>query len=107
MGLVGGHGLLHQPRADQLEGFAFPGLLLAAVLGQLAGADSEPEGAEAAPGVDRRQLPVITDQHHLCPGLLGMVEEAGQLAAAQHAGLVHHQHRPGVQLLPPSVEVAS
>jgi hypothetical protein len=30
--LVGGHGLLDQPGADEVEGFAFPGLVLAAVL---------------------------------------------------------------------------
>jgi hypothetical protein len=59
MGLVGGHRLLDQPRADQLEGFAFPGLVLPSVLGQLGGAEAEAEGAEAAAGVDRRQLPVI------------------------------------------------
>jgi len=34
MGLVGGHRLLHQPGADQLQGFTFPGLVLAAVLNQ-------------------------------------------------------------------------
>jgi hypothetical protein len=39
MGLVGRGGLLDQPGADQLEGFAFPGLL-AAILGQLRGAQS-------------------------------------------------------------------
>jgi hypothetical protein len=33
MSLVGGHRLFDQPGADQVEGFAFPGLLLAAVLG--------------------------------------------------------------------------
>jgi hypothetical protein len=38
-GLVGGHRLLHQPTSHQLQGFAFPGLLLAAVLDQLAGAE--------------------------------------------------------------------
>jgi hypothetical protein len=57
--LVGGHRLLHQPRPDQLKSFAFPGLLLPSVLDQLAGAEAEPEGAEAAAGVDRGQLPVI------------------------------------------------
>ncbi|HXQ55693.1 MAG TPA: hypothetical protein VOA19_07825 [Actinomycetes bacterium] len=92
MGLIGGHGLLHQAVTDQLEGFAFPGLLLAAVLGQLRGAEAEAEGAEAAAGVDRRQLPVITDQHHLGLRMFSVLEEAGELAAAPHAGLVDHQH---------------
>jgi hypothetical protein len=29
--------------------------------------------------------------------MVGVVEEAGELAGADHAGLIHHQHRPGVQ----------
>jgi hypothetical protein len=106
VGLVGGHRLLDQPGADQLEGFAFPGLVLPSVLDQFAGAEAEPQGAEAAASVDRRQLPVITDQHHLRPGLLRVVEQPGELAAAEHAGLIHHQHRPGIQLLLSSLEVA-
>ena len=60
--------VLDQPGADEVEGFAFPGLLLAAVLGQLAGPEADPEGAKAAVGVDRGQLPVITDQDHLGAG---------------------------------------
>jgi hypothetical protein len=40
-------------------------LVLPPVLGQLAGAEAEAEGAEAATGVDRGQLPVVADQHHL------------------------------------------
>jgi hypothetical protein len=73
MGLVGGHRLLDQPGADQLEGFAFPGLVLAPVLGRFRGAEPQAEGAEAAAGVDRRQLPVIPDQDYLGLRLLGML----------------------------------
>jgi hypothetical protein len=36
---------------------------------------------------------------------VGVVEEAGELAGAEHAGLIHHQHRPGVQQ-PPVVGAA-
>jgi hypothetical protein len=97
--------LLDQPGPNELEGFAFPGLALAAVLNELRGAEPQPQGAEATTGVDRRQLSVIPDQHHLGPGLLSVVKQAGQLAAAHHAGLVHHQHRPTIQPLPPLVEV--
>jgi hypothetical protein len=82
VGLVGGHRLLHQPTPDELEGFAFPGLVLAAVLGEFAGAEAGAEGAEAAAGIDRRQLPVIAEQDHLGLGLLGMLKQPGQLAAA-------------------------
>jgi hypothetical protein len=35
-----------------------------------------------------------------------MLKQEGELAAAQHAGLIDHQHGPGVQLLPPSVQLA-
>jgi hypothetical protein len=48
---------------------------LAAVLGQLAGAESEAEGAEAAAGVDGGQLLVVADQDDLGPGLLGVLKE--------------------------------
>jgi hypothetical protein len=105
VGPIGGHRLLDQAAADELEGFAFPGVVLAAVLGQLAGAEAVAEGAEAATGVDGGQLPVIPDQHHLGLRLLGVIQQPGELAAAQHAGLVHHQHRPAVQALAAMVEV--
>ena len=75
----GSHRLLDQPTTDQLQGLAFPGLLLAPVLDQLRGAEAQAEGAEAATGVDRGQLPVVADQHHLSPGLLGVVEEGASL----------------------------
>jgi hypothetical protein len=105
MRLVDGHRLLDQPGADEVEGFAFPGLVLPSVLRELAGAEAEAEGAEAAAGVDRGQLPVITDQDQLGLDLLGVLEQAGQLAAADHAGLVDHQHGAGIQLLVSSVKV--
>jgi hypothetical protein len=35
-----------------------------------------------------------------------VLEQTGQLAAADHAGLIDHQHRAGVQLLLSPVEVA-
>jgi hypothetical protein len=49
--------------------------LLAAILDQLAGAEAEAEGAEAAAGVDGGQLPVVADQDDLGPGLVGVLEE--------------------------------
>jgi hypothetical protein len=72
---------------------------LAAILDEFRGAEAEPQGAEAAAGGDRGQLPVIADQDDLGLGLVGMVEQARELAAAEHARLINHQHRPGVQLL--------
>jgi hypothetical protein len=105
MGLIGGHRLFDQPRADQLQGFAFPGLLLPSVLDQLAGAEAEPQGAEAAAGIDWGQLPVIADQHHLRVRVLGVLEQAGQLARADHAGLIHHHDGARIQLLAAAVQV--
>jgi hypothetical protein len=80
--------------------------VLATILREFAGAEPQAQGPEAAAGIDRRQLPVITDQHHLGPSPLGMPEEADQLAAAQHGGLIHHQHRPVIQLLAGAVKLA-
>jgi hypothetical protein len=105
MSLVGGHRLLDQPGPDQLQGLAFPDLLLAPVLHELGGAEAEAEGAEAAAGVDGGQLPVITDQDHLGLGVVGVLEEAGERAAADHAGLIDDQHGAGVQLLTTAVEI--
>jgi hypothetical protein len=106
MGLVGGHRLLHQPRAHEFQGLPFPGLVLAAVLDQLRGTQSQPEGAEATPRIDRRQLPIIPNQHHLRLRPVGVLEQAGQLSAADHAGLIDHQHRPVIQLLAATVKIA-
>jgi YD repeat-containing protein len=94
---VGGDRLVDLAVADQLQRVAFPRLVLAAVLGQHAGAKPQPQTPKAAAGVDRRELAVVADQHHLRARLVGVVEQAGELAAADHAGLVHHQHRPRVQ----------
>jgi hypothetical protein len=103
--LIGSHRLVDQPAPDEVEGFAFPRLVLSAVLSQLAGPETEAEAMEAATGIDRGQLPLVADQDHLGPGLLGVLEQAGELAAADHASLVDHQHGAGVQLLPATVKV--
>jgi hypothetical protein len=94
---VGGHGLVDVAVAHRLQRLAFPGLLLAAVLAQHTRAKAEPQAAEAAAGLDGGKLPVVAHQHHLGAGSLGVVEQPGELAAAEHAGLVHHQHRAGIQ----------
>ena len=75
-------------------------------MSELAGAEADAEGAEAAAGVDRRELPVVADQDHLGLDLLGVLQEAGQLAGADHAGLIDHHHRARVQLLLAAVQVA-
>src|SRR6266542_1724456 len=78
-------------------GLALPGVTLATIDGQGTGAKPQPEPAEAATGLDRGQLAVVADQHHLRVGLLGVVKQAVQLAGAEHRGLIDHQHRAPIQ----------
>jgi hypothetical protein len=106
VGLVGRDGLLDQPGPHEFEGFAFPGVALPSVLCEFAGAQPQPQGAEAAAGVDGGQLPVVADQHHLGLAPLGVGQQLGELAAAEHAGLVDDQHRPRVQPLVARAELA-
>jgi hypothetical protein len=94
---VGGHGLVDLAVADQLQRLPLPRLLLPPILGQHAGPQTHSQAAEPTAGVHRPQLPVIARQHNLGAGVLGVLEEAGELAGADHARLVHHQHRPGIQ----------
>jgi hypothetical protein len=98
--LVGAQGLVEVAVAQVLDRLLLPGLLLAAVLSQLARPQAQAQPAEAATGLDRGQLPVVAHQDDLGAGSLGVVEEASELAGADHAGLVHHQHRPVVQQPP-------
>ena len=102
---IGGNRLLQVAGAHVLDRLLLPGLDLPPVHGQLRGAQAEPEGAEAAAGLDRRELAVITNQHHLRARPLGMPKEGGELAGGDHGGLVDHQHRPPVQLGSPLAEV--
>jgi hypothetical protein len=99
--------LVHLALAHELDGLALPGVQLPPVLGQLRGAQAEAEGAEAAASVDRGELPVVADQDHLGAIALRVLEKAGELPGADHAGLVHHQHRPRVQPLAAAPVVAA
>ena len=75
--------------APQLvERVAFPRLPLAAVVGQLNDRQPVDQPAEHPADVDLGQLVVVADQDELCAAPLGVVEEAGELAGAHHAGLV-------------------
>jgi hypothetical protein len=61
---------------------------------------------ERRPGLDRLQLLRIADQHHLGPGPFRRRQYPLQLARADHAGLVDHQHiaRPqSLAALPPLI----
>jgi hypothetical protein len=75
---------------------------LPAVVGELDRGQPGGQGAEQAAGVDLGQLVGVADQHDLDLLLLGVVEQPGELAGADHAGLVDHQHRPGLAAASPS-----
>jgi hypothetical protein len=90
------HGLVDLALADQLDRLALPGVQLPPVLREFAGAKPQAQGAEAAAG-GGRELPVVADQDHLRLGVLGVLQQAGELARADHAGLVDHQHRPLIE----------
>jgi hypothetical protein len=94
---IGVQGLVDVALAELLDRLALPRLGLAAVLGQGGGAKPQPQASEPAAGLDRGQLLVVAHQHDLRAGQLGMVQEPGELAGADHVGLVHHQHRLCVQ----------
>src|SRR5215218_3343280 len=80
-----------------LDRLTLPRLGLPTVLAQLAGTKPQPEPPEPAASLDGGELLVVAYQHDLGVCLGGVVEQAGELAGAEHPGLVHHQHGPLVQ----------
>ena len=74
------------------RGVALPVLPLAAHLADLRAAVAFVDRAERRARFDGLQLLRIADQHHLGAGLGGMGQHALQLARADHARLVDHQH---------------
>jgi hypothetical protein len=102
---IGGNRLLDAAGAHVLDRLLLPRLHLPPIDGQLAGAQPQAQGAEAIAGGDGGELPVIPDQHHLRARPIRVAEEGGELAGGDHGGLVHHQHRPAIQLRPPTLEV--
>ncbi len=79
---------------------------LAAVLGQLDGGDAAGDSREGAAGVDLGELTSVADQHELGPGLVGGVDEAGEVAGADHGGFVDDEHGSLVEEGPAGVEDA-
>jgi hypothetical protein len=61
VGAVGGQGRVEVAVAQVLDRLPLPGFLLAAVLGQLARPEPQPQAAEAATGLDGGQLAIIAD----------------------------------------------
>jgi len=102
---IGRDRLLQVAGAHVVDGPLLPGFDLATVDGQLGGAQPQAEGAEAAAGGDGGELPVIPNQHHLRPCMVNMLHQGGELAGADHGRLVHHQHRPLIQLDPAMLKV--
>jgi hypothetical protein len=87
---VGGDGLFQVAGTDVVDRTLLPGLHLPPIDGQLAGAQAQAQGAEAAAGLDRGELAVVADQHHLGARPLRMLQQGGELAGGDHGGLVHH-----------------
>jgi hypothetical protein len=102
---IGGDRLLEVAGAHVINGALLPGLDLPAIDGEFAGAQPLAEGAEAAAGLDGGELPVVADQRHLGTRPLRIHKEGSELSGGDHGGLVHHQHRPVVQLRPAMLEV--
>ena len=84
---------------------AEPGAL-PVVAAQLGGAEAEAEGAEGATGVDGGQLPVIPDHDHLASGPIGMCQELGEVAGADHGRLINYHDRVTIEPFATSAELA-
>ena len=82
-------------RRQITRGVPLPVLALAAHLADFRAAVTLMDRAERRAGFDGLQLLGIADQHDLGAGLSGMGQHALQLAGADHAGLVDHQHIAG------------
>ena len=65
---------------------------LPAYLGQLGMADFLRDRPERCAGPDRLQLLMVAYKDDLRPARLGLANEAGELAAPDHARLVDHEH---------------
>lgn len=79
--------------AELVERVDLPAVLLAAVVVELDGGQPRGEGAEQAAGVDLGQLVRVPDEDHLHVAGLGLGEQAGELASADHPRLVRDQYR--------------
>ncbi len=82
-------------RRQIARGIPLPVLALAAHLADFRAAVALMDRAERRARFDGLQLLGIADQHDLGAGLCRMGQDAFQLAGADHAGLVDHQHIAG------------
>ena len=98
VGLIGGERDVGVASAEFGEGGTFPWFDLTTVLDELGCVEPGGEAGEGAAGVDLRELVVVTDEHDLAAGMLGVVEELGELAGTDHGGFVDDHHRAAVEL---------
>ena len=85
------------PGAEVGEGCAFPGVLLAAVLGEGDGREPVGEPVEETAGVDGVELAGIADHDDLRARVVCGVEERDESAGGGHRGFVDHDHRLSVE----------
>jgi len=81
---------------------------LAVVAAQLGSAEAEAEGAEGAEGatgIDGGQLLVIADHDHLASGPIGMPQELGEFAGADHGRLINYRDTVTIEPFGPSAEL--
>ena len=79
------------------EGVAFPGVLLAAVLGEGDGREPVGEPVEETAGVDGVELAGIADHDDLRAGVVCGVEEGDEAAGGCHRGFVDDEHGLSVE----------
>jgi hypothetical protein len=89
---IGGERFASSARDQMTGGIALPVIALTANVSNLNTADLLRDGSERCTGLNRLQLLRIADQHHLCPGFLGMGQHALHLARANHACFIYDQH---------------
>ena len=68
--------------------------------------DAVGDGGEGAAGVDLGELAGVADQDELGPCVVGGVDEAGEVAGADHGGFVDDEHGAVVEEGPTGVEDA-
>ncbi len=90
--VVGVEPILRAMRGERPRGLSLPILTLPADLLQVRKPDPLGDGAKRRTGADGLELFGIANGHDLRAPLLGLDDEAGKLARADHAGLIDHEH---------------
>lgn len=85
-------GLVDSAVAEVDERLAFVVGALAAIGGEGDGVEPVGEGSEESAGIDLGELAVVVDGDDLGVGSVGLSNEAGELAGADHGGFVDDEH---------------